>query len=127
MVTDNKPKLETILGAPDAGAPAGKGGKGAKGATPADTMPVEEGDLAIEDEPTNNTYVGDAVEQIINLNYEARGRQLRPKNPHYLNLKLCLVGYAFAGKRTQAARLKEAYGLETLTMHDLVEEALKFY
>ena len=99
-MSENKPKLETILGAPDAGATQAKGGKGAKGATPADTTPIEEGDLAIDDEPVNNTYVGDAVEQIINLNYEARGRQLRPKNPHYLNLKLCLVGYAFAGKRS---------------------------
>jgi len=49
--------------------------------------------------PQNNYFVGDAIEQIINLNFEARGKQLRPKNPHYLNLKLCFVGYAFAGKR----------------------------
>lgn len=83
--------------------------------------------MNIEDEPVNNYYVGDAVEQIINLNYEARGRQLRPKNPHYLNLKLCLVGYAFAGKKSQARRLKEEYGLESVTLNELVEEALKFY
>lgn len=56
-------------------------------------------DMVIDDAPVNNFYVGDAVEQIININYEARGRQLRPKNPHYLNLKVCLVGYAFAGKK----------------------------
>jgi hypothetical protein len=55
--------------------------------------------MIINDKPENNYYVGDAVENIINLNYEARGRQLRPKNPHYLNLKLCFVGYAFSGKR----------------------------
>jgi len=60
---------------------------------------IDETDMIISDKPENNYYVGDAVENIINLNYEARGRQLRPKNPHYLNLKLCFVGYAFSGKR----------------------------
>ena len=71
--------------------------------------------------------MGDAVEQIINLNFEARGRQLRPKNPHYLNLKLCFVGYAFGGKKLQAMKLKQEYGLDTYNLSDLVEEALKFY
>ena len=71
--------------------------------------------------------MGDAVEQIINLNHEARGRLLRPKNPHYLNLKLCLVGYAFAGKKSQAQRLQNDYGLKAMNMSDLIEEALDFY
>ena len=48
-------------------------------------------------------------------------------NPHYLNLKLCFVGYAFAGKRLQAMKLKQEYGLDTYSLSDLVEEALKFY
>jgi len=83
--------------------------------------------MQVGDKPENNFYVGDAIEQIINLNYEARGKQLRPKNPHFLNLKLCFVGYAFAGKRLQAMQLKEDYGLDSFTLSDLVEEALKFY
>jgi hypothetical protein len=52
---------------------------------------------------------------------------LRPKNPHYLNLKLCLVGYAFAGKKLQATRIKDEYGLDCISLADLVDEALKFY
>jgi hypothetical protein len=71
--------------------------------------------------------VGDAIEQIINLNFESRGRQLRPQNPHYLNLKLCFVGYSFSGKRLQAMKLKQVYGLDTYQLSDLVEEAIKFY
>ena len=45
---------------------------------------------------------------------------------------MCLIGYAFAGKETQAALLKEKllkeYGfeLENIMMKDLVEEALNF-
>jgi len=48
-------------------------------------------------------------------------------NPHYLNLKLCFVGYSFSGKRLQAMKLKQEYGLDTYSLSDLVEEALKFY
>ena len=39
------------------------------------------------------------------MNYEAKPQQKRPRVSAYHNLKLCFVGYAFAGKRTQAARL----------------------
>ena len=52
---------------------------------------------------------------------------MRPKNPHYLNLKLCLVGYAFSGKKLQAQRIKSEYGLDVITLAELVDEALKFY
>jgi hypothetical protein len=98
LVSENKPNLEQILSGADAGAPAG--GKGAKGAAKGgETITLEEGDTEVPNAPQNNYFVGDAIEQIINLNFEARGKQLRPKNPHYLNLKLCFVGYAFAGKR----------------------------
>jgi hypothetical protein len=76
-----------------------KGGKAPAKGAPADGVTLGEEDMVIGDKPENNFFVGDAVETIINLNYEARGRQLRPKNPHYLNLKLCFVGYAFAGKK----------------------------
>ena len=105
LVSENKPNIEQILaGAVDAAA-AGKG-KGAPKGAPADAVQLDEGDMVIGDKPDNNYFVGDAVEQIIHLNYDARGRQLRPKNPHYLNLKLCFVGYAFAGKKLQAMKLK---------------------
>jgi len=85
------------MGAGDAAPAGGKGKAPAKGGS--DTVQLEEGDLELGNKPENNTYVGDAIEQIINLNFDARAKQLRPMNPHYLNLKLCFVGYAFAGKR----------------------------
>lgn len=89
-----------MTGASDAPAAAlAKGAKAPAKGAPTDQMNIDETDMIISDKPENNYYVGDAVENIINLNYEARGRQLRPKNPHYLNLKLCFVGYAFSGKR----------------------------
>ena len=126
LVSENKPNIELILNGPTDTAPAaGKGKAPAKGG--AEVVALEEGDTEVHDSPLNNFFVGDAIEQIINLNFEARGRQLRPMNPHYLNLKLCFVGYAFAGKRHQAMKLKQEYGLDTYSLSDLVEEALKFY
>ena len=100
LVSENKPNLESILsGASDAvPAAGGKGKAPAKGATN-EAVDIDKSDMTLDDKPVNNFFVGDAVEQIININFEARGRQLRPKNPHYLNLKLCFVGYAFAGKK----------------------------
>jgi len=126
LVSENKPNIEQIMSGGVDAAPAGGKGKAApKGG--ADAVTLDEGDMEIADAPANNFYVGDAVEQIINLNFEARGKQLRPMNPHYLNLKLCFVGYAFAGKRLQAMKLKQEYGLDTFSLSDLVEEALKFF
>ena len=127
LVSENKPNIEQILNGPGDAAPAGGKGKAPAKGAPADTLALEEGDMRVGDKPENNYYVGDAVEQIVNLNYEARGRQLRPKNPHYLNLKLCFVGYAFAGKKLQAMKLKQEYGLDSYTLNDLVEQALEFF
>lgn len=47
--------------------------------------------------------------------------------PQYLNLKLCFIGYSFAGKKTQANMLKDLYGLQTYQLNDLVDEALTFF
>jgi hypothetical protein len=120
LVADNKPNLEQILSGGAEAAPV-KGKAPPKGGAPADGVALDPEDMVIGDKPENNYFVGDAVETIINLNYEARGRQLRPKNPHYLNLKLCFVGYAFAGKKLQAMKLKQEYGLDSFTLNDLVE------
>ena len=88
---------------------------------------MEEGDADLPTEAPNNYQLGDAIEQVIQLNFEARANQKRPQMPQYLNLKLCFIGYAFAGKKTQAKMLQESYGLQTYQMSDLVSEAVSFY
>jgi hypothetical protein len=58
-------------------APAAALAKGAKApakGAPTDQLNVDESDMIIGDKPENNYFVGDAVENIINLNYDARGR-----------------------------------------------------
>jgi adenylate kinase family enzyme len=43
-----------------------------------------------------------------------------------LNLKVCFIGYSFAGKKTQANRLKEEYGLNVFELNDLVKQSLEY-
>ena len=81
--------------------PKAKGKAAPKGATNP-TEGFEEGDLEVSDVPENNFLLGDAIEQIIKINYEERQKTKMPKTPNYLPLKLCLIGYPFAGKKTQA-------------------------
>ncbi len=108
-MSENKPNLEQILtGAGDAPA---AGGKGKAAPAKAEAVQLEEGDTDLTDTVENNFLVGDAVEQIIQLNFEARALLKRPKVPHYLNAKLCLVGNQFSGKNTQAERVAKEYGL----------------
>jgi hypothetical protein len=64
-----------MSGATDAPAAAlAKGAKAPAKGAPTDVAVVDESDMIIADKPENNFYVGDAVENIINLNFEARGR-----------------------------------------------------
>lgn len=47
--------------------------------------------------------------------------------PQYLALKVCFIGYNFAGKKTQAKQMAEEFGLQTYQLSDLVDEVLAYY
>jgi hypothetical protein len=131
LITENPPNLEQFLTCQNDAAPvaaAAKGGaKGAPAKAATEVVTLEEGDADLPTEAPNNYQLGDAIEQIIQLNFNARANQKRPQMPQYLNLKLCFIGYAFAGKKTQAKMLQDTYGLQTYQMSDLVSEAVNFY
>jgi hypothetical protein len=131
LITENPPNLEQFLTGQNDAAPvaaAAKGGaKGAPAKAATEVVTLEEGDADLPTEAPNNYQLGDAIEQIIQLNFNARANQKRPQMPQYLNLKLCFIGYAFAGKKTQAKMLQDSYGLQTYQMSDLVSEAVNFY
>lgn len=89
---------------------------------------MEEGDAFLPSERDNNFELGEAIENIINMNFDARENHKRPRVPAYLNLKLCFIGYAFAGKKTQAIRLAQRFPeLKLYQLNDLVNEAVAFY
>ena len=71
-MASNKPNILKILSAPAEDAPAagGKGKAPPKGAVE-QTVTLEEGDAEVPDSPPNNFLLGDAIQQIINLNFPA--------------------------------------------------------
>jgi len=71
-----------------------------------------------------NHIFGDVIDQLIKLYYPSRADLKHPPTPNHLAIKLCLIGYPFAGKRTQAKLIKEKYDLDIFCMDELVQEAL---
>jgi hypothetical protein len=125
LVSVNKNLIEQIINAP-AEAPAAGGKappKGKAAAATHDATTLEKDDLELDETAANNFLLGDALEQIIKLNYEARAKLKHPQTPNWLALKLCLVGYPFAGKKVSANYIKEKYGLDIFQMESLIDEA----
>lgn len=124
IVSANKPKLDEIINPPAELDAKGKAKAAPKGG--AADVAFEEGELEILDAPVNNFLLGDALEQIIMINYAERAKLKHPQTPSWLSVKLCLVGYPFAGKKEQAELIRKKYGLDVFDMETLVQEAIKF-
>ena len=124
IVSSEKPKLDEILNPPAELDAKGKPKAPAKGA-PAEVQ-FDETELEITDAPINNFLLGDAIEQIIKINYLERAKLKHPQNPNWLSVKLCLVGYPFAGKKVQADLIRKKYNLDVFVMDSLVQEAIDY-
>lgn len=84
LISENQPNLEQFLtGQIDAQPAAGAkpGAKGAPAKAVGEQIVLEEGDTELPLEAPNNYFLGDAVENIINMNYDAREHHKRPKMP----------------------------------------------
>ena len=77
LVAKNKPNLETIINPPAEQVVTGKKGAPAKGQAQQEVQ-FDPDDLEIKDEPDNNFLLGDAIEQIIKLNFEDRAKLKHP-------------------------------------------------
>jgi len=86
------PKIESA-------APA-KGGKPAGKAPAQADVQIDEADLEVADIAHNNHVFGDVIDQLIKLHYPPRPDLKHPPTPNWLQLKICLAGYPFAGKKT---------------------------
>jgi hypothetical protein len=100
-----------------------KGAKGGKAAANVADTTLDKEDLELDETCQNNTILGDALEQIIKLNYEARSKLRHPQTPNWVGLKLCLVGYPFAGKKSSSEFIREKFGLDVFHMEHLIDEA----
>ena len=124
IVSKAKPKLDEILNPPAEVDAKGKAKAPAKGA-PAEVT-FDETELEVSDAPDNNFLLGDAIEQIIKINFAERARLKHPQNPNWLSVKICLAGYPFSGKKEQAERISKQYNLDIFVMEMLVQEAIDF-
>ena len=68
----------------------------------------------------NNYLLGDALEEIIKINFAERAKLQHPQTPNWLSVKLCLMGYPFAGKKEQAEMIRKKYSLDVFVMDTLV-------
>jgi hypothetical protein len=119
IVSENKPNLEELLaGGTQAIDPKAKGAQ-------VDKVVLEEGESEIPDDIPQNYLLGDAIETIIKINFPEEKEKTPPKVPNHLSLKVCVVGRAFSGKKTQSEKLKKEFGLNLYSMEDLVHEALE--
>jgi hypothetical protein len=123
LVNANKDLIEQLLNAPVEDVKNVKGAKGGKAAAATAETTLDKEDLELDEACQNNTLLGDALEQIIKLNYEARSRLKHPQTPNWVSLKLCLVGYPFSGKKSSSDYIREKYGLDVFHMENLLEEA----
>lgn len=87
---------------------------------------MEEADLELADTAANNFIFGDVIDQLIKLHYPPRPNLKHPPTPNWLALKICMVGYPFAGKKTQAQMIRDKYGLDVFVMEELINEAMEF-
>lgn len=126
MVAENKINLADVLNPKVESAAPAKGAKPAGKAPAQNEVIMDEADLEVADSAANNFIFGDVIDQLVKLHYPSRPDLKHPPTPNWLALKICLVGYPFSGKKTQAALIKEKYGLDVFIMEDLINEAMEF-
>lgn len=112
LVSQSPVTMEQVLNPPaEVVVPTGKGKATAKDKAAAETVSFEPADLELSSQAENNYLLGDALEQIIQINFEERARLRHPQTASWLPLKICLAGYPFAGKKTQATFIAKKFGL----------------
>ena len=100
LVSKNKLNLMDVINPKiEAAAAPVKGAKPAGKVVAQQEVQFEEGDLELTDRPVNNFLFGDAIDQLNRLYYPQRPNLKHPPTPNWLALKICLVGYPFAGKK----------------------------
>ena len=124
LVSNEKLNLADVLNPKVEQAAPVKGGKPAGKAAQQAEVVMDEADLELADKPANNFILGDVIDTLIKIHYPERPSLKHPATPNWLSLKVCFTGYPFAGKKTQAALVKERFGLDTYFMDELVQEAL---
>lgn len=70
-------------------------------------------------------YFGDLIEVIIEGAHPPLPRPAFPPGPHYLPIKIAVLGPSFSGKHTLAKALQDRYGIRPIELKTVVAEAVK--
>ena len=70
-------------------------------------------------------YFGDLVEAIIESAHPPLPRPAFPPGPHYLPLKIAVLGPSFSGKHALAKALQDRYGIRPIELKNVIAEAVK--
>lgn len=73
----------------------------------------------------NNYEFSDVLYHIIDVAFPLSQAQPMPPGPHYLPLKILLIGPMFSGKKSQAKKIAETFGLRVFEMTRIIEDAKK--
>lgn len=74
--------------------------------------------------PMNYAF-GDIMENIIEIAFPLSPPPSVPEGPHYLPLKIIVIGPAFSGKKSQVKKLADNFGLKIFEMGRIIEDAKK--
>ena len=70
-------------------------------------------------------YLGDIVDAVIHLAFPPEPREEFPPGPHYLPLKVCVVGPPFSGKHTLAKHLEAKCTAKSFELETILEDRVK--
>lgn len=73
----------------------------------------------------NDDLLGDILEVIIDTAFPPKPQDTFPPGPHYLPLKLLLLGQDFSGRHTLAKKITDLYGVKVFEMNKLLEDRLR--
>ena len=70
-------------------------------------------------------YFGDLIEAVIEAAHPPEPRPAFPPGPHYLPLKIAILGPSFSGKHSLAKALQERYGIRPIELKPIITDAIK--
>lgn len=80
------------------------------------------GSWELQTDIPNDDLLGDILEVVIDAAFPPKPQDSFPPGPHYLPLKLIILGPDFSGRHTLAKKLTDLYGIKVFEMNKILED-----
>jgi hypothetical protein len=85
----------------------------------------EDDENALINRPFNNNHLGNFLHCLVDRLYPKISLKEAPTDiPHYVPLKVAILGPKFSGKKNLALLLKQKYGLVFIDVKEVIKEAI---